>query len=104
MWPGVGMAIGLPGRLAAMSSVSACVVGMPSRIIAPLREIATDHFSHCGRQMRVARSIGDTCSRYSRLAVPDLRSVAIHRRAMGFREPNGRTEVIDVGVRQQYRA
>ena len=43
--PGVGIAIGVPGRPAATSSVSAWVLGMPSWVSAPLRVIATDHVS-----------------------------------------------------------
>ena len=70
VWPGVGIAIGAPGSPAATSSVSACAVGMPSRVNAPLRLIATDHFSQRGCQMCVATSTGDACSRYSRLAWP----------------------------------
>ena len=38
------------------------------------------------------------------LGVTDLVGVAIHRRAMGFREPDRRAEVVDVGVGQQDRA
>ncbi len=43
---------------------------MPSRVNAPLRLIATDHFSHRGCQTCMATSTGDACSRYSRLAWP----------------------------------
>ena len=68
--PGLGMAIGAPGRPAATSAVSACAVGMPSRVNAPLRLIATDHFSQRGCQMCSATSAGEACSRYSRLACP----------------------------------
>ncbi len=68
--PGLGMAIGVPGSPAATSSVNACAVGMPSRVNAPLRLIATDHFSQRGCQTCVATSTGDACSRYSRWAWP----------------------------------
>ena len=37
------------------------------------------------------------------LGVPDFVGMAIHRCAMGFREPDGRAEVVDVGVGQQDR-
>ncbi len=104
VWPGVGIAIGVPGRRAATSSVSACVVGMPSRVSAPLR---ADR--HRPRQVaRLPDVLGDVHRRrllqILPLGVPDLGGVAVHRGAMGFREPDGRTEVVDVGMGQQDRA
>jgi hypothetical protein len=37
------------------------------------------------------------------VSVADLVDVAEHRRAMSFREPDGRTEVVDMGVGEQDR-
>ena len=104
VWPGLGMAIGAPGRAAATSSVSACVVGMPSWVNAPLRLIATDHFSQRGCQSCAATSDRRSLLEVLALGVADLVGVAIHRCAMGFREPDRRAEVVDVGVGQQDRA
>ena len=68
--PGVGMAFGCPGSVAATSGVRAWVPGMPSRTMPPLATASSDHFSQLGRQAWDSTTSGETCWRYSRLAWP----------------------------------
>ena len=101
MCPGVGIDLGAPGSPAATSSVSGWAVGMPARVRAPLRMIATDHLRNFGCQARAATSDGDACSRYSRLEWPTSSAWQKTGVPCVFGEPDGRAEVVDVGVGQQ---
>ena len=94
----------LTGQAAATSSVSACVG----------RDAVAHHSTLAGDRHRPLQPprlpdvLGDVGGRHLlqilAFGVPDLRGVAIHRRAMGFREPDRRPEVIDMRMRQQDRA
>ena len=102
--PGVGIAIGAPGSAAATSSVSALRGRDAVARERALAAISSDHFSQRGCQ-----ACGDEVDRRCllqilALGVADLVGVAVDRCAMGFREPDGRAEMVDVGVGQQDRA
>ena len=78
------------------------VVRMPVLVNAPMPRMSIAHLIPRGGQAWVIRSIGATCSRYSRLAC------LTHRRGNtpvchGFREPDGRAQMVDVRVGQQNR-
>ena len=102
--PGVGIALGWPGSVAAMSAVNACAVGMPSRTSPPLRISCTDHGAQPGRQMFAATSSGEACSRYSRLAWPTSSAWQNTGVPCVFANQIADAEVVDVGVGQQDRA